>query len=104
LPRSGVFQTILRSEETGREYEVSATDLKAMEHFEDTEPRTPAEIDKLVALFGITAKLQGIEKIQKSIIRFIAAHVFPIAKPIRFGAGLPRVRLGPGPRCYSAGS
>ena len=45
-----VFQTILRSEETGREYEVlSATDLKAMEHFEDTEPLASSAIDKLVA-------------------------------------------------------
>jgi hypothetical protein len=45
-----VFQTILRSEETGREYEVlSVTDLKAMEHFEDTEPLASSAIDKLVA-------------------------------------------------------
>lgn len=45
-----VFQTIVRSEETGREYEVLlATDLKAMEHFEDTAPPVPAEIDKLIA-------------------------------------------------------
>jgi hypothetical protein len=43
-----VFETIMRSEETGREYEVlSATDLRAMEHFEDTQPLAPAGIDKL---------------------------------------------------------